>query len=107
MSEPDTGQVPSTKPRHIAQRTRFGRVCFVIYCLVFVVMVIGTISSNSQLPIDQKLTSSGLAMQIAVSSLLFIVPYWLLMWLMYYAPGWIRRWWAAIAWILLIFSGGE
>ncbi len=107
MSEPDTGQVPSTKPRHIAQRTKFGWVCFAIYWLIFLLVVIGTVSDNPPLPSEKYYTASAMSMIVAAQFLLFLVPYWLLMWLIYYSPGWVRKWSAVITSILLIFSGGE
>lgn len=96
-----------SRPPHIAGRSRFGWVCFWIYWLIFALLEVGEISNFFSTEPTAREATSAFLFRIAELFVIFLVPYWIWMWLLYYSPKWVRKMTKFGAIILALFGFSE
>jgi hypothetical protein len=106
LQAPERQEMPSRWPRHIAGRSTFGWIVFTIYMLLFLTSFIMEMNTYFELDTVKRGSLASLFGEIFALVVMFAIPYWFIMWFIYYAPRWVQ---VIATPFLILFSifGGE
>ncbi len=97
----ESQKVTSDWPIHIRSRSTFGWIVFAVYMLLFLTSFIMEINTYFALDAAKRGSLASLFGESLALVVMFAIPYWFIMWFIYYAPRWVQ---AIATPFLILFS---